>query len=375
MTTGDRPTLATLPAAFERARGDAADRAWAERVIGRFSLDGVNRTLVADELTGVLALVRESGEGPAELFGEPADYVETQTDQWRAGGAPLEPAEPSTSWWDVPGLAAAVASVVAVMLAILEVAAGNWTTTYTLGKVLLPALTGVTALVSITTFETLLMRTRRRWAIAGALAVAGVGGSAILAAVVLGNDHPVLTGSVGWYAALVAVHVLAAVALFRVVPDGDAVRARQRAPGVPAPGRATPDDGGASPATVLSDDEWAAQLAGVLRLRVEMPESAVRQTIAEARQHAATNGTSLAQEFGPPRAYASRLPRSTSGRRTWERWRRAAWAVAVPVSGVLAFEGLRHGWEWGNVRWVMVIVFAAACVTVAGFLRDRRPSA
>lgn len=125
----------------------------------------------------------------------------------------------------------------------------------------------------------------------------------------------------------------------------------------------------------MSDEEWAAQLAGLLRLRAEMPETDVRSTIAEVRQHATTSGTSLAQEFGSPSAYASRLPRSTSGRRMRERWRRTAWVLAVPSFGYLAFEGLQHGWEGGNVRWIMAFAFVVACLTVAGFLRTSTPDA
>ncbi|MEE6296996.1 hypothetical protein [Georgenia wangjunii] len=370
MTTRSRPSIDALPTAFARARGEAADREWAELVIGRFYLDRINPALVTDELTRVLELVRESGEGPEELFGEAVEYVGTQMEQWRADGAPLAPPEPSTSWWDVPGPAACMASLLVVMLMVLEVVSGNWTTDYSLGKLLLPTLTSITAFVSITTFETLLMRTRRLWAIAGALVPAVAGGSALLAAIILGNDRPLFTGSVWWYVALVAVHALVTVAIVRFLPGGDEIRARRQTETIEAHGTITAADGTTTSAgTVASDDEWAAQLAGILRLRIEMPENDVRSTIAEARGHAATNGTSMAEEFGSPGAYASRLPRSTSGRRARERWRRAGWVAAVPILGYLAFEGLQHGWEWGNVRWIMAIAFVASCFSVAGFLR------
>lgn len=368
MTTGHRLTLDTLPAAFAQARGETADREWAELVIGRFFLDGINQTLVVEELGKVLGLVRESGEGPDELFGEAVDYVGEQIEQWQAEDAPLAPAEPRTSWWEVPALAATVGTLIVGMQLVLEAVSGSWTTSYTIGKVLMPMLTGITAIVSITTFESLLMRTRRLWAVAGALVPATLGGATIVATFVLGNDRPLLTGPLWWYVGLVAVHALTAVTLVRYLPDGHVVRARRQPE--------ARNDGSPSPTTgVVSDEEWAAQLAGLLRLRAEMPETDVRSTIAEVRQHATTSGTSLAQEFGSPSAYASRLPRSTSGRRMRERWRRTAWVLAVPSFGYLAFEGLQHGWEGGNVRWIMAFAFVVACLTVAGFLRTSTPDA
>ena len=56
-----------------------------------------------------------------------------------------------------------------------------------------------------------------------------------------------------------------------------------------------------------------------------------------------------------------------------ERWRRTAWMLAVPTFGYLAFEGLQHGWEWGNIAWFMAIAFAVSCITVIGFLRNPMP--
>ena len=369
MTPSNRLTLDTLPDAFEQARGVAADKEWAELVIGRLYLEDINRTLVLEELSGALELVRNSGEGPEELFGEAFDYVEQQTEQWHDDGAPLAPVEPGTSWWDVPPVAACMASFIAVLVLVMEAVSGSWTTSYTLGKVLLPALTGITAIVSITTLEALLMRTRRLWAIAGALVVAVIGGSVLLMSFLLGNDRPLFTGPLWWYAVLVAGHALITIAIFHWLPHGDDVRARRRAQTA-----LTAESGAASPATgIASDDEWADRLAGILRLRLEMPESEVRSTIAEAHQHALSSGTTMAEEFGSPGAYAARLPRSTAGRRVRERWRRTAWMLAVPTFGYLAFEGLQHGWEWGNIAWFMAIAFAVSCITVIGFLRNPMP--
>lgn len=351
----DESNLHMLPAAFEHARGEKTDKDWAELVLGRMYLENVNEALVRTELNKALILVRESGESPEGLYGDPFDYVDAQIEQWRSEGAPMLPVEPPTSWRDVPVLAASVATFIVFMFAILELISGNWSTDYTLGKLLAPTLIGVTTLVGLTTLETRLRRTRRLWAVAVALVPAATG--IMLTAVIfaVGNDSPVMTGPLWWYVPLTALHALAAIALSRHFPHGEAHRTRA----VP---EATDGD---------QDDEWASQLAGILRLRLEMPEKEVRATIVEARQHAQNNGTTLTEEFGPSHSYASRLPRSTPGMRARQRWVRIAWIVGLPVFGYLAFEGLQDGWAWDNVRWFMVLAFAASCLTVTGFFRER----
>ncbi|THJ66710.1 hypothetical protein E8P82_07125 [Arthrobacter echini] len=364
MATTINSTLSKLPKAFAEARGRSSDRQWAELVIGRLSLDGINTTLIAAELTQVLALVRESGEGPHGLFGDASDYAQNLLGQWRVDGAPVEPVEPDTSWRDVPVVAAVMATFVVVMLAVLELLSGNWTTDFTIGKILLPALSALTTLVSITTFETLLMRARRLYAVAGALAVAGSGVLLIAATFVLGNDHPLLTGPLWWYAGLIVLYALATIAVSRWFPDGDGIRTRRQA--------AAADDPGTAATSRLSDEQWAAELAGVLRLRAELPEKEVRATIAEARQHAAGTGTSLVDEFGLPGEYASRVPRSAAARRRRRRWNSAAFLLGAVISGYLGFGGLQDGLAWGNVYWPMATAFLVFCFAGVLFLLGRK---
>lgn len=350
-------TLDELPHAFGEARGNDDDRSWAQLVIGRCYLDNVNRRLVARELSSVLELVRASGESPEELFGEALDYVDSQIAQWRADGEPLEPVEPTTSWRDVPVIAAVTATVTMAVILVLELFAGNWTTDYTLGKLLMPLITGLAGAVALAAFESLLLRTRRLWAVTGVVMIVATSAVLISSLFILGNDRPLFYGPLWWFAVFVAVHALLAVAVGRFFPDGERVR-RQR-------GRET------EPA---ADDEWARQLAGTLRLRLEMPENQVQATIVEARQLATTRGTTLHEEFGTPGEYAARLPRSTTGKRTRELWRRTAWILAIPAFGYLAFEGLQDGLEWGHVRWLMALPFVAACVTVVGFIGKPIPA-
>lgn len=353
-----RSTLNSLPASFEEARGRSADREWAELVIGRLSLDGSSTTLVVGELQQVLALVRESGEGPDELFGEAFGYAAGLSEQWRAEGAPVAPVEPSTSWRDIPLVAAGMATVIVVMLAVLELLSGNWTTSFTLGKILLPTLSALTALLSITVFETLLMRARRLYAVAGALGVTVIGVALITTTFVLGNDHPLFTGPLWWYAGLSAVHALVMIALSRWFPHGDDINSRRHA--------AAADEPPAAGSSHLSDEQWVAELSGLLRLRTELSENEVRSTIAEARQHAAGAKTSLVEEFGTAREYASRLPRSMASRRRRRRWNSAAVVLSVVMSGYLGFEGLRDEWAWRSVYWPMATAFVA--FSVAGVL-------
>ncbi len=374
MATNNRVSLKMLPILFEEARQQPADREWAEHVMGRWLLGGVSHDLITNELTQVLELVHESGEGPEQLFGGALDYVEIQLKQWRADGAPIQPLEPDTRWRDVPVVAAGTATLITVLFLILEIVAGNWSTTYTLGKVVTPALMGTTAVVAITTFETLLMHTRRIWSIAGALIVVVIGVSITTATFILGNDHPLYDGSLWWYTGLVAIHALGTTAISRLLADSDEIRTRAQAaaPQEHDDGTSTQDTHSVTSMDV-SDEQWAAQLAGILRLRIESPETEIRSTIAEARQHAAMQDTRLVEEFGPPSHYASRLPRSTAGRRIRRRWRRTLWVLAVMILGYFAFEGLQHGWELDNVRWLAAIAFVAACSTTVSIFRNRTP--
>ena len=48
-------------------------------------------------------------------------------------------------------------------------------------------------------------------------------------------------------------------------------------------------------------------LAGVLRLRADMPEHRVRDILDEARAHGVETGAPLHEEFGRPEDYASRF--------------------------------------------------------------------
>ncbi|MGO1385181.1 MAG: hypothetical protein ACTHU1_10410 [Arachnia sp.] len=372
MSNKDHVSLKLLPALFEEARQQSADREWAEHVIGRLLLRRISHDLISKELTQVVELVHETGEGPDELFGGALEYVETQLEQWRADGAPIQPLEPDTSWRDVPAVAAGTATLILVMFLILEIISGNWSTTYTLGKVVTPALMGATAVVSITTFETLLMRTRRMWSILGALVVVVIGISLTTATFVFGNDHPFFDGPLWWYLGLVAVHALGTFAAARLLAADDNNRTSRQAGAAREYGNGT-----SAPATRMdvSDEQWSAQLAGILRLRVESPEGEIRSTITEAREHAAMHGTSLVEEFGPPSHYASRLPRSTAGRRMQRRRRRIFWVLVVMILGYFAFEGLQHAWELDNVRWLAAIAFVAACSTAVSVFRHPTPDA
>lgn len=363
-----------LPRVFEHARGETGDREWVELVLGRFYLENVNESLIRSELTQVANLVQASGEGPHELFGDPFDYVNAQIEQWRTDGAPVHPVEPPTNWRDIPVLAAVTATFIVAMFAVLELLSGNWRTEYTLGKVLSPALMSITALVTITTFETRLQHTRRLWALLIALIPALTGIALTVATFMIGNASPLYTGPLWWFAGLTALYAVIAIILHRSTPDSHT----QRTPKATTPSRTTTRGVTAHGKTSADpprepDEQWAAHLAGILRLRIEMPEKDVRATITEARQHASTNHRTLHEEFGSPQDFASRLPRSASGRRVRERWRRIAWILALPAFGYLAFEGLHHGWAWDNIRWVMAIAFTAACLNVAGFLRTRPP--
>ena len=132
----------------------------------------------------------------------------------------------------------------------------------------------------------------------------------------------------------------------RLLPE----RPRRTAPGS---GRPAPD-GGVAP---LDDDEWAHELAGTLRLRMDMGEERVRETVREARAHAAEAGRPLAEEFGSPAQYAARFSRDTAAAARRTAWIFTAFTVLGAVSVVGgALEGDRFGWP---AAWL------GACAVVA----------
>ena len=108
-----------------------------------------------------------------------------------------------------------------------------------------------------------------------------------------------------------------------------------------------------------ADDAWAEELAGTLRLRMDLPEARVREIVREARAHAAESGRPLVEEFGAPARYAARFrrDRATASRRmAWLYTGMAALVLTISLGTFLTDGRL----SWWNVAWVTVIVLVAA---------------
>lgn len=173
-------------------------------------------------------------------------------------------------------------------------------------------------------------------------AVAGVG--VLLTAVVmtlLRVGGPVGTASVWWMLAVAAVTALLAM-LLRPTPVS------------PVPG-----------AGPLDDDAWSARAAALLRLR-DLPESRVRDLVAEARSHAHEAGAPMSDALGSPERYAAGFAPDTASR---ERRRAAALGGLGVAGAILAVDP----WSWPWALMAAVLLGAAAVVAARARRRRRRP--
>lgn len=338
---------------FAQARGVAADEEWAAVVVTRTLIRDVNQDVVREGLREALDVVRQSQESPEELFGDPREWADVKVEEWRAEGAPVEQAEPDTSWREVPVVTMVTGTIISLLLLVLLLVQGRWRLDFTWGTLLLPTISALATLGALTLFERVLQHARRLVAAAAGLVVVAVGVAVLATLFYLGQDQPVFRGSVWWFAAIAAGHAVLAWVLAKVVPDRPQSHADR---------------------TATTDDEWERQVAGILRLRVELPEGRVRQHLEEAKAHAAQSGRSLHEEFGAPNSYASRFPRdrgSAERRRLW------LYTAVVPVSAYLAFgEVVVSGGDWSLVSWPFVLVLALVIwATVSGWLAvaRRRP--
>lgn len=329
------PTADVLTAYLE-GRGETEDQRWAERAISTAVVDGVQVAAVEAELRGALELVRESAEGPEQLYGPAPAWVRERLAERAERGQPVVRHEPDTAWRDVPVVGSVVASVLSLLILVVWLVRGGLTTDYTWGLILLPLLSGVGIMAALAVWERLLGR--HPWSVA---ALAGVGifavGVGFLTWLLWGTrDDVLVTASTFGIGAMVIGYALLAGLLERLLPES------------PRPGERA----------ASSDEEWERELAGTLRLRLDLDEARVRDIVSEARAHAAESGTNLREEFGPPSAYAVRFPRD---RRTAAR-RSALWRSAlVPVAGLLAFgDLLSDGVAWSSVSWSGVALLVLA---------------
>ncbi|WP_104105131.1 hypothetical protein [Nocardioides sp. 616] len=285
------------------------------------------------------SLIAETGESPTKLFGWPREWAEEQIAERRSQGLPAAVPDPSASWRDVPVLGMYLASAFAVVFLLVALVEEGWGLDYDLRLLGFPVAGGVMVMTALTVWEKTL--SRRPF---GAAAAAGAGilicGSLLVGLLVTWiSEHPGPQAGAWHLGLLVLACALAGKVLDTLLPEKK------------PPAWRTPRD----------DEEWLGVLAGVLRLRADMPEQRVRTIVAEAQGHAVEAGSTLQEEFGRPEDYAAQFPTDQTNRTRRAAWGYSAMAalwtfLALPPDGswrqgILALLwACLAAWEWRQVR-------------------------
>lgn len=321
-TASAGPTTTSAPASLEpeieamhAARGSEKDRDCALHLVGVLVVDGVSTPAARRHLRRAVEAVEKSGEGPDELFGTPVEFAAQMRADAAEAGEPIVDSTPDVSWRDVPVVGFTVAAVISVLFFVVWLVRDGLTTDYSWGLLLAPALMSLVGVGAMALWERLLPRVSRLVAVlaAGAAFVVVVGGLAWWL-VTGGGTETLFTGSTFWLLALAPVHAALAWLANRVLPD--------ERPAASAP-----------PAH-LDDDAWARELAGTLRLRMQLTDARIREIVREAQAHAAEAGRPLAEEFGTPAGYAARFAKDDVAGKRRLAWFFTALAGLVLLSNV-----------------------------------------
>lgn len=114
---------------------------------------------------------------------------------------------------------------------------------------------------------------------------------------------------------------------------------------------------------VAEDQRWSAELTEILRTRHAWSGPRARALVAEAHAHARESGRPVAEEFGTPAAYATRLAPDDRRR---SRLTALTLGGLTVLSAVLALDG--PGWS------SLLLVLVLAGLTVLELRRHRRPA-
>ncbi|WP_110240262.1 hypothetical protein [Nocardioides gilvus] len=315
---------------------DAED--WLDDARWRLALKDVARPVVDDILAEARVLIAETGEPPTELFGPPEEWADEQIAERRRDGLPLVVPDPAASWRDVPVLGMYAAAGTGVVVLLHSLFNREWQLEYDLGLLGFPVVMGLVTMTVLTVWEKTLSRRSLAVAVAAGTGVVA-GGVALLGLLVwLGRDHLIATAS-PWYVVLL---VLACALLGRLFDS------------------LLPEDAPRAWITPRTDDEWLAVLAGVLRLRADMPEERVRTIVAEAQAHCAEAGSTLQEEFGRPEDYAAQFPPdeiASTRRKAWAYTAISGLAVILVLIGskwvgaiLMLLWGARAVREWRRLR-------------------------
>lgn len=268
---------------FRTVRGESTDEDWAATAWATLVLRGGTSHEAADEaLLQVLELVRESGEGPQELYGPPEEWARERVAEWATEGSPAFRDDP-TRLRDLPAGAAAMAVVLTLLLGLASAMQREWSVNWTFARLFLPFLGSLLGLGVMAMWN---WASARRSMTASAAISGGVlllGSAALVTVFAATSTHPVARASLAWCLPQALAYGVLAWLLNTLVPDPPAVDA-------------APDD-----------EAWSQNLARMLRSRPDLTEERVQQVLGEARSHAAATGHTLQEEFGDPAAYVAQV--------------------------------------------------------------------
>lgn len=278
--------------AYLEVRHEREDQVWAERAMTAFVIDGARDAVVSTELRRALRLSQESGEGPEDLYGPPVDWARGRMAELSERGTPVQPSIPDLQWRDVPVIGCFLAAVGTVLITVLLLIRTGLTMELTWALLLAPLLMAMTGVVTLTVWERTLARASRSMAALAAVGTLAAGVAATVLLMVNGQEHVIATLPTFAYLALSLVYGALAFAADKLLPG---VESHSQ------PLRHRSD---------IDDQEWQRELGGILRLRLELQESRVREVQREARAHARSpDGRS-------PRSSAPRPPTPRASRAT-----------------------------------------------------------
>lgn len=323
--------LSRLHDDFARARGVDLDGTWATGVSWRLLRRDVAPRQVADALEEALALVRDTGESPEDLYGTSQEHADALHRRWVEEGRLHLRDDGGMAWTDVPAwsLGGAAATSLALMTAFLldGVSELRWTPAH----LLLPLGISTATVAALALWGTLLRTRRRAVTLAATAATVALAATGIAVLAEWSTTHPIGTASTWAYVPLAA----AFAALAALASRWAATR--------PAPSDPRDSDLGE-----LGD--WSADVAEILRTRHTLPERRVRRIVADATAHAAEVGHPVEDEFGTAEDYAARFAPDTRRRLRLEA---VIWVVLGLSTAV---------WLLDEVDLVRVVVAASALV-------------
>ena len=115
MAEATTPLAATIEA-FDDVRGDSMDGVWAYGVSWALMMRDVDARLVAQGLGEALEVVRETGYGPADLFGSPREHADELYERWLEDGRLVLADRLRQTWPDAIRLGLGLSAACAVLV-------------------------------------------------------------------------------------------------------------------------------------------------------------------------------------------------------------------------------------------------------------------